>query len=87
MVSSDSDADGASVAGLRENPEWPHPSRLSPDHPEYPEILLRHTQAMACGQPGYLDPATGLLVLTARTHMSRGACCQNGCRHCPYLPL
>lgn len=26
----------------------------------------------------------GLLVLTEKYHLERGACCGNGCRHCPY---
>jgi primosomal protein N' len=27
----------------------------------------------------------GLMVLTAHFLKKRGYCCQNGCRHCPYL--
>jgi len=30
----------------------------------------------------YLDD--GLMVLTARYHLRRGYCCEQGCRHCPY---
>lgn len=30
----------------------------------------------------YLD--AGLMVLTARYHLRRGYCCDQGCRHCPY---
>jgi hypothetical protein len=30
----------------------------------------------------YLD--RGLMVLTARYHLRRGYCCDQGCRHCPY---
>ena len=30
----------------------------------------------------YLDQ--GLMVLTARYHLRRGYCCEQGCRHCPY---
>ena len=26
----------------------------------------------------------GLMVFTAKYHLRRGYCCQNGCRHCPY---
>jgi hypothetical protein len=36
------------------------------------------------GSPGYVDPATGLYVLTAATLRDRGECCGSGCRHCPY---
>lgn len=37
-------------------------------------------------EPGdyYLDPASGLLVFTAKYHLKRGYCCDSGCRHCPY---
>ena len=30
----------------------------------------------------YLDH--GLMVFTARYHLRRGYCCEQGCRHCPY---
>ena len=32
---------------------------------------------------GYYNK-TGFIVLTARYHLSRGHCCGNGCKHCPY---
>jgi hypothetical protein len=63
----------------------PHPSRLDPAHPRRHEILAAHTTALAAGEPGYLDPQTGLYVLTAATLRDRGECCEQGCRHCPYL--
>lgn len=63
----------------------PHPSRLSPQHPLYAEICHRHEQAMAHGERGYLDPQTGLFVMTAANHADRGFCCGSGCRHCPYV--
>jgi hypothetical protein len=62
----------------------PHPDRLSPDHPQRTEILRRHQAAIAAGDAGYLDPGTGLFVLTAQHHAARGTCCGNGCRHCPF---
>ena len=43
-----------------------------------------HAKAMADGEDGYLDPSTGLFVLTAAFLARRGHCCGNGCRHCPY---
>jgi len=43
-----------------------------------------HDAAVAAGDAGYLDPDTGLFVLTARYLRDRGHCCGNGCRHCPY---
>lgn len=43
-----------------------------------------HRQAVATGQPLYCDPATGLWVQTEATLRARGACCGNGCLHCPW---
>ena len=33
----------------------------------------------------YLE--NGLMVLTARYHLRRGYCCEQGCRHCPFEDL
>lgn len=63
----------------------PHPDRLPGDAPQRDEILARHDAAMAAGEPGYLDPGTGLFVLTAAYLRDRGTCCDSGCRHCPYV--
>jgi hypothetical protein len=63
----------------------PHPARLAPDHPRRAEILAVHAAALADGRPGYLDPETGLFVLTAGFLADRGTCCGRGCRHCPYI--
>lgn len=63
----------------------PHPSRLAPDHPRRTELLAAHQAALDAGEPGYLDPETGLFVLTAAYLADRGHCCGSGCRHCPYL--
>ena len=59
--------------------------RLARLGPAIDEILRRHATAMDEGNAGYLDPATGLFVITAATHLQRGKCCTNGCRHCPYV--
>jgi hypothetical protein len=48
------------------------------------EAARRHDAAVAAGEPGYLDPETGLFVLTAAYLKARGECCGSGCRHCPY---
>jgi hypothetical protein len=40
---------------------------------------------MRRGDPGYLDPESGLFVLTAAYLLERSHCCQSGCRHCPYV--
>jgi hypothetical protein len=63
----------------------PHPDRLPLDHPRREAILAAHDDAMAAGELGYLDPDTGLFVQTAATLADRGECCDQGCRHCPYL--
>jgi len=34
----------------------------------------------------YLDPNSGLIVLTSEYHKKRGYCCGNGCKECPYDP-
>jgi hypothetical protein len=65
--------------------DQPHPSRLRPDDPDHDEILAAHRAAMAVGASGYLDPRTGLYVLTSVFLAERGTCCDGGCRHCPYL--
>lgn len=65
--------------------EEPHPSRLAPNHPGRDEILTAHAAALAATEQGYVDPSTGLFVLTAATLLARGECCDSGCRHCPYL--
>lgn len=62
----------------------PHPDRLALDHPRRAEILAAHRAAVEAGEAGYADPATGLFVITAATHLRRGTCCDSGCRHCPY---
>ena len=63
----------------------PHPERLDPSHPRYGEIIERHRAALDAGAGGYADPETGLFVLTAGFLADRGTCCDNGCRHCPYV--
>jgi hypothetical protein len=45
-----------------------------------------HDEAEARGDAGYLDPESGLFVLTAAYLRARGRCCGSGCRHCPYPP-
>jgi len=76
---------------------WPTPARpIDPSTSHTPtgcpsiipggsEVLACHAAALAAGQAGYLDPTTGLFVLTAVTLLERRNCCGNGCRHCPYV--
>ena len=63
----------------------PHPSRCASDRHDFAAIVSAHEAAIAAGEPTYRDPSTGFLVLTVATHLERGACCEQGCRHCPYL--
>ena len=49
-----------------------------------PEIVAAHEAALAADEPGYIDPTSGLFVLTAAYLARRGTCCDQGCRHCPY---
>ena len=69
----------------RPEPLEPHADRLAPDHPYYREIMREHDAALERDEFGYLDPQTGLFVMTATFHLQRGQCCHNGCRHCPYV--
>jgi len=43
-----------------------------------------HEESMNRAEGTYIDPATGFMVFTELTHMKRGKCCGNRCRHCPY---
>jgi hypothetical protein len=63
----------------------PARTRLAADHPRRTEILAAHGAALDSGAAGYRDPSTGLFVLTAAWLAARGTCCDNGCRHCPYV--
>jgi hypothetical protein len=62
----------------------PLPTRLDPGRPDYVAIIDAHHAAVVAGAAGYTDPGTGLFVQTATTLWGRGACCEQGCRHCPY---
>lgn len=63
----------------------PHADRLPADHPAYAQILRAHDEALSEGADTYVDPVSGLFVLTAGYLARRGYCCEAGCRHCPYL--
>ncbi len=63
----------------------PHADRLSPDDPAYPQIIRAHAEALRTGADTYVDPRSGLTVLTAGYLARRGHCCDSGCRHCPYV--
>jgi hypothetical protein len=63
----------------------PARSRLPVDTLRRDELLEAHAQAVAAGEAMYVDPVTGLSVLTAKFLADRGWCCGRGCRHCPYV--
>lgn len=50
------------------------------------EVIEAHRAAVERGDDGYIDPETGLFVMTAEFLRARGGCCGSGCRHCPYGP-
>jgi hypothetical protein len=62
----------------------PAMSRLPADTPGRTEMLAAHAGALERGEAGYIDPSSGLFVLTARFLADRGTCCERGCRHCPF---
>lgn len=69
---------------LRPDPYVPRSDRLAPNREDHDAVMAAHADAIACGEPGYTDPATGLFVMTAQYLIDRGYCCEQGCRHCPY---
>ncbi|XP_062612533.1 uncharacterized protein LOC134274286 [Saccostrea cucullata] len=48
------------------------------------KIHQRHVAAHQAGKLFYVDPQTGYQVMTRLSHLQRGECCGNECRHCPY---
>jgi Family of unknown function (DUF5522) len=63
----------------------PARARLPLGTPQREQLLRAHEQAMVAGDAMYVDPVTGLSVLTAKFLAERGWCCGRGCRHCPYV--
>lgn len=51
-----------------------------------PEALRLHALACQRGAAGYLDPTSGLYVLSSTYLRRQGRCCGKGCRHCPWPP-
>jgi hypothetical protein len=73
------DPDGADHPGPR-----PRTGRPEAGEPRRREVPDAHEAAVAAGESGYLDPVSGLFVLTSAHLAARGVCCGQGCRHCPY---
>ncbi len=78
----------AAIVILQRLPEhlaWPSTRRLDYGDPYASARVVAHLVAMLDHEPGYLDPKDQLFVFTAVTHLGRGYCCNNLCRHCPYV--
>lgn len=63
----------------------PHPDRFDWSRLDHKQVLEAHRAAVAAGEGRYIDPSSGFIVLSAEFLWQRGACCDSGCRHCPYL--
>jgi len=63
----------------------PHTHRLPLGDPAYDAIVRAHCAALRDGADTYVDPVSGLVVLTASYLARRGTCCESVCRHCPYV--
>lgn len=68
---------------LRSNWAQPAPDRFDPASPGFARAMAAHDRAAARGEGGYLDPGSGLFVMTAESLAAR-PCCDQGCRHCPW---
>ena len=73
------------VGSVRSDWRTPSSRRLDPGAADRDAVLAAHDEAVAAGAPGYLDPRTGFFVFTAVTLAERGSCCDQGCRHCPWV--
>ena len=66
-------------------PDWrsPAPHQFAREDQRYEAAMAAHDAAAQAGEAGYLDPTTGLFVMTAASLAAR-PCCGNLCRHCPW---
>lgn len=48
------------------------------------QARARHERACRAKEAGYIDPISGLFVLTSAYLLEQGECCGSGCRHCPW---
>ncbi len=48
------------------------------------DIEKLHDFACKEGRDTYVDPISGLHVMTRNALLKQGSCCGNDCRHCPY---
>lgn len=59
-------------------------TKANKDDASITDIEDLHRHAIMNKQSTYIDPATGFTVFTELSHLKRGKCCGNMCRHCPY---
>ena len=59
-------------------------NKTAADDPSAPSFFKIHQLACENKQDSYIDPETGYYVLTSYYLKTRGHCCTNSCRHCPY---
>ena len=48
------------------------------------EALALHARACEREEAGYIDPESGLFVMTSVYLAEQESCCGSACRHCPY---
>lgn len=65
----------------------PRPDRFGLSDPGFERAMAAHSHAVAEGSAGYIDPTSGLFVMTSQYLADRAWCCDQGCRHCPYAPI
>ena len=51
---------------------------------QYEEIKILHDKSNIEESKFYIDPETGYKAIPSHVHKTRGKCCGNMCRHCPY---
>ncbi len=62
----------------------PLTERFHRDMPGFNLSMAAHADALHAGEDYYIDPQTGLLVMSSQFLADRGPCCGNSCRHCPF---
>ena len=60
------------------------PENASDPSHDLTDIEELHHRAILSKESTYIDPSTGFTVFTELSHLKRGKCCGNMCRHCPY---
>ena len=73
------------ISRLDERIAFPSQRRFDYRDPWANARIKEHLKAMVAHQDGYIDPKDGRFVLNALVHLARGYCCNNLCRHCPYV--